>query len=46
MNKIDRLTYLITREIKDRPAMEKFTRDEYRKLLRQIAAWIQKETRQ
>lgn len=43
MNKIDRLAYLITSEIKDRPALEKFTREEYRKLLKQIAAWIQEE---
>jgi hypothetical protein len=45
MDKIERLVYLITREIEERPAMENFSRAEYQEMLKRIAAWIREKRR-
>lgn len=36
MDKIERLVYIFTRQIKDKPEVENFTREEYRELVRRI----------
>ena len=43
MDKIERLVYLITGEIKDRPKFEKFSRDEYNLLLDRIKIFCERE---
>ena len=43
MDKIERLAYIITSEIKDRPVLEKFSQAEYRELVRRIRDFCKAE---
>lgn len=43
MDKVEQLTYMFTRQIKDRAQAGNFSREEYIKLVRSIADWCRKE---
>lgn len=45
MNKIDRLEYIFTKQIREKPTVEDFTREEYRELVRRIRDWCMDELR-
>ena len=43
MNKVEQLTYMFTRQIKDRAQAGNFKKDEYEQLVRNIFDWCRKE---
>ncbi len=45
MDKVERLTYLFTRQIKERPTKEDFSEEEYKQLIRNIHDWCGTELR-
>jgi hypothetical protein len=43
MNKVERLAYIITSELKDRPVLERFTRAEYLQLVELVEKFCRNE---
>lgn len=46
MDKIERLTYIFTRQMREKPEVEHFTRAEYREMIRRIRDWCMDELKE